>query len=204
MSVAAGPSAAGAGEGEALMARVEDDWFAPRLLFDTGYPEGITSALRALPAVRSAVREEVRASGARLVLEIGPGDAPVADQEPGAVFMDITLRFLRALDGPRVQADLFAAPFAPGTFDLIVAADVLTHVRPGARHAALAAMADLGRDILYFNPEPGTARVADSPVRSRLLTLFFEERGFIVQTRKFVASTPGGEYTMRLFRARRG
>jgi hypothetical protein len=185
------------------MAKVEDDWFTPRLLFDEGYPAGITSALRALPAVRAAVRDEVRASRARLVLEIGPGDAPVADGAPGAMFMDITRRFLRTLDGPRVQADLFAAPFAPGTFDLVVAADVLTHVRPGARHAALAAMSELGRDMLYINPEPGTARVADSPVRTRVLTLFFEERGFTVQSRKFVAATPGGEYTMRLLSARR-
>ncbi len=186
------------------MGTVDTDWFDPRRLFDEGYPKGITSALRALPAVRATVREAIRAVGALTVLEIGPGDAPVADQTPGAVFMDVAAGFLARLRGARVAGDLFHAPFAPGSFDLVVASDVLTHVRPARRREALARMAELGGDLLVFNPEPGTEAVAESPVPSRLVTVFLEESGFRIESRKFVASTPGGDYPMRLVVGRRG
>lgn len=185
------------------MGTIQHDWFEPRRLFDAGYPAGLTSALRALPSVRAAVRTELAALAPTSVLEIGPGDAPVADGLPGVVFMDVAIGFLRALSGPRLLGDLFAAPFVAGSFDVVVAGDVLTHVRPSARRQALAAMAELGREMLYFNPEPGTGQVADSPVPTRLVTAFFEERGYTVGGRKFVATTPGGDYVMRLITARR-
>ena len=185
------------------MGIVTRDWFDPRRLFDEGYPEGLTSALRVLPGVRQTVRETIQASAATAILEIGPGDAPVADGLPGVVFMDITPRFLAKLGGARVVADLFAAPFMAGTFDLVVASDVLTHIRPAQRRRALARMAELGRDLLVFNPEPGTRQVADSPVPTRLVTAFLEEGGYRVESRKFVAMTPGGEYPMRLVVGRR-
>jgi Methyltransferase domain len=180
------------------MGTVETDWFDPRRLFDDGYPGGLTSALRALPAVRATVHDAIRSAAARTVLEIGPGDAPVADGLAGAVFMDVAVRFLAKLRGPRVIGDLFHAPFAPGSFDLVVASDVLTHVRPARRREALARIAELGRDLIVFNPEPGTAQVADSPVPTRLVTAFLDEQGYRVDSRKFVAMTPGGEYRMRL------
>jgi hypothetical protein len=185
------------------MADVEHDWFDPRRLFEAGYPAGITSALRALPAVRQAVREELIAAAGRRVLEIGPGDAPVADGVAGAVFMDVAPGFLRPLAGPRVVADLFAAPFAPGTFGLVVAADVLTHIRPARRGEALARLCELGGDLLLFNPEPGTATVDESPSPTRPLVDLLETRGYRTQARKFVASTPAGDYVMRLVLARR-
>jgi hypothetical protein len=184
------------------MGVVERDWFDPRRLFDEGYPPGITSALRALPTVRQAVREELAAAAGGRILEIGPGDAPVADGLPGAVFMDVAPAFLAPLAGPRVLGDLFDPPFAPRTFDLVVAADVLTHVRPARRAEALARIADLGGDLLLFNPEPGTSTVADSPSPSRPLLAFLEARGYATRARRFVASTPGGDYVMRLVTAR--
>jgi SAM-dependent methyltransferase len=185
------------------MGTIETDWFDPRHLFDSGYPPGLTSALRALPAVRTTVHDTIRTSGARTVLEIGPGDAPVASGLPGAVFMDVAPRFLANLAGQRVVADLFHAPFAPGTFDLVVASDVLTHVRPARRREALARIAELGRNVIVFNPEPGTAQVPDSPVPTRLVTAYLDEQGYKVESRKFVAMTPGGEYRMRLVIGRR-
>jgi hypothetical protein len=186
------------------MGSVERDWFDPARLFDTGYPEGITSALRALPAVRNTVREEIARFAARRILEIGPGDAPVADGLAGTVFLDVAPIFLRPLAGPRVQGDLFSAPFAPGTFDLVVASDVLTHIRPGRRPEALARIFELGGDLLVFNPEPGTDKVTDSPSPTRPILDFAAARGLRVETRKFVAMTTTGEYVMRLVAARRG
>src|SRR5512143_1165398 len=103
------------------MGEIERDWFEPGRLFDEGYPAGLTSALRALPQVRAAVRDAIRALAPATLLEIGPGDAPVADGLAGATFMDIAPRFLAGLAGLRVVADLFRAPFLPGTFDLVVA-----------------------------------------------------------------------------------
>jgi Methyltransferase domain len=186
------------------MGSVERDWFDPRRLFDTGYPTGISSAMRSLQAIWQAVREEVVGFGASSILEIGPGDAPVAAGLSGVVFLDVVPRFLASLDGARVVADLFHAPFAPGSFDLVVASDVLTHVRPAQRREALACVAELGRDLLVFNPEAGTERVDGSPVPSRLVTAFLEERGYRVTSRKFVAAVAGGEYSMRIVTGRRG
>jgi hypothetical protein len=186
------------------MGAPDRDWFDPARLFDAGYPEGITSALRALPGVRQTVRAELARLGGGRVLEVGPGDAPLADGLPGAVFLDVAPIFLRPLAGAaRVVADLFAAPFAPGTFDLVVASDVLTHIRPGRRAEALARLLELGGDLVVFNPEPGTDRVDDSPSPTRPIIDFAAARGLVVETRKFVAMTPGGEYVMRLVVARR-
>jgi hypothetical protein len=153
--------------------------------------------------VRLTLREEVARFGARRILEIGPGDAPVTDGLPGVVFLDVVPRFLRPLPGARVLADLFCAPFAPGCFDLVVASDVLTHVRPGRRTEALGRIADLGRDLLLFNPEPGTSQVPDSPSPTRPILDWLGGRGYRVESRKLVAMTPAGEYVMRLLAARR-
>jgi hypothetical protein len=153
--------------------------------------------------VRTARREEIESFGARTILEIGPGDAPLTDGLPGVTYIDIAPVFLRKLAGPRVVADLFNAPFLPESFDLVVASDVLTHIRPSRRHAALARIAELGRHALLFNPEPGTLQVADSPSPTRPILDFFAARRFRVEARKFVAVSPGGEYVMRLVTARR-
>jgi hypothetical protein len=186
------------------MGSVERDWFDPARLFDEGYPQGITSALRALPAVRQTVRDEIARFAARRILEIGPGDAPVTDGMAGTVFLDVAPIFLRPLSGARVVADLFFAPFAPGTFDLVVASDVLTHIRPGRRAEALERIFELGGDLLVFNPEPGTDKVGDSPSPTRPILDFAAARSLKVETRKFVAMTTTGEYVMRLVAARRG
>lgn len=185
------------------MGSIEKDWFDPARLFDTGYPTGLTSALRVLPGVRHAVREEISRLGARRILEIGPGDAPVCDGIAGAVFLDVAPVFLRPFAGHAVVGDLFAAPFADGAFDLVVASDVLTHIRPPRRTAALSHIAALGRDILIFNPEPGTGQVSDSPSPTRPILEFFGALPFQVSSRKFVAMTGSGEYVMRLMVAKR-
>jgi hypothetical protein len=127
----------------------------------------------------------------------------VCDGLPGVTFLDIAPVFLRPLAGARVVADLFRAPFRPGSFALVVASDVLTHVRPPRRAEALARIAELGGDLLLFNPEPGTGQVSESPSPTRPILDFLATRPYRVETRKFVAMTPGGEYVMRLVAARR-
>jgi hypothetical protein len=185
------------------MADQEHEWFAPARFFEHGYPAGITSALRQLDEIRSVVREEVVASGSRLTLEIGPGDAPVAQGIGRVVFLDVVSIFLAQLPGElRVRADLFAAPFAAGTFDLVVANDVLTHVLPEARPGALAAIAALARRVLLFNPEPGTGLVPRSPSPTEPIVEFFERAGWTTWVRTFLARTiEGGEYRMKLIKA---
>src|SRR5262249_17140211 len=184
--------------GPALMGIVERDWFDPRRLFDEGYPDEISSAMRRFDVIRQAVRDEIVAFGAHSILEVGPGDAPAADGLPGVVFLDLSSHFLARLGGARVLANLFQAPFAPGTFDLVVVSDVLTHIRPAQRRQALVCLSELGRDVLIFNPEPGTARVEGSPVHTILVTAFLQQRGYRVNDRKFVAATASGEYVMRM------
>jgi Methyltransferase domain len=184
------------------MGVVESDWFEPARLFDEGYPDGITSALRVLHNVMKAVRDELASLQPRRVLEIGPGDAPIA-RVGEVVYLDVVPGFLAKLQGARVRADLFQAPFAPESFDVVIAADVLTHVRPSDRKRAVRAMAALGKAVLLFNPEPGTAQVADSRSPTHPLAEALEQDGWQVLQRKFVAVTAGGEYVMRLLKATR-
>ena len=185
------------------MGNIEEDWFEPRRLFDTGYPKGLSSAVRELPSIRKTVRDEIRALEPATLLEIGPGDAPVASGLPGAVFMDVVPRFLQPLQGPRIVGDILAPPFQPGSFDLVVACDLLTHLRPGVRRQALESMATLGRDMIYFCPEPGTWQVKFSPVSHKMVRIFFDEYGYEVTMRQFNATGMLGPYSMYLFTARR-
>src|SRR5262249_38021472 len=173
--------------GRAGMGQIRDDWFAPATLFDEGYPEELTSALRALPTVRAAVAGEIAALGARRVLEIGPGDAPVATGEL-VVYLDVAPGFLRRLTGARVVGDLFAAPFAADAFALGVARDVETRVRPPRRSEALAAIAALAPRVVLFNPEPGTAEVVGSRSPTAPIVAFFEAAGWKVRARTFAAA----------------
>jgi hypothetical protein len=181
-----------------------DDWFEPRRLFVGGYPRGVSSALRELDDMRAVVRAEIARLRPATLLEIGPGDAAVAAGVPGAVLMDAVAEFLQRLAGPRVIGDLFAAPFAPATFDLVVASDVLTHIRPGQRRDALKAMAALGRDMIYFNPSAGTAGVAGSRVAQPMVRALFDSGGYAVEERSFRARGAATEYPMYLLTARRG
>jgi hypothetical protein len=71
-------------------------------------------------------------------------------------------------------------------------------VRPPRRGEALGRIAELGGDLILFNPEPGTSQVAESPSPTRPILTFLEARGYDVDARKFVAPTPGGDYVMRL------
>ncbi len=184
------------------MSHVFEHWFEPATLYRDGYPDEITSALRVSPLLRDAVREEVASLSPELILEIGPGDTPASGGLGTVVFLDVAPAFLRPLAGPRVVADLFHAPFEPGTFDVVVASDVLTHVRPARRRDALAAMAALGRNLVLFNPEMGTEAVPGSKVVSHPIPELLQRLGFQVAVREFMAWAQAG-HRMMLFTARR-
>ncbi len=163
----------------------------------------MTTALRVAPSVKHTVREAIVAIAPHRLLEIGPGDAPLCAGMSGVVFLDIAPVFLRPLAGDRVMADLFAAPFADKVFDLVVVADVFTHIRPARRYQALESFLRIGREFIIFNPEPGTEGVADSPSPSRPILDFFETRGFKLSERKFVMPSVSVAFTMRMIIARR-
>lgn len=179
-----------------------DQWFAPATLYRDGYPEGITSALRVSPILRDALREEVSALAPELILEIGPGDVPATDGLGQVVFLDVAPAFLKRLAGPRVIADLFHAPFEPGTFDVVVASDVLTHVRPGRRRDAHVAMAALGRNLILLNPEMGSPDVPGSKVVSHPIPEVLRGMGFRVSAREF-AARDASVHKLMLFTGRR-
>jgi hypothetical protein len=183
--------------------QIDTDWFDPVRLFEAGYPAGLTSALRVLPHIRAELKAELLAMRPTRVLEVGPGDAPIAvDLDPSirVVFLDIAPYFLSRLGGARVRADVMAPPFAPGAFDVVLAGDVMTHLRPAARRPAVRQLASLCRAILLFNPEPGTQQVPESPSPTHPIADTLAQEGWQVVQRKFVAVTPGGEYVMRLVR----
>jgi ubiquinone/menaquinone biosynthesis C-methylase UbiE len=177
-------------------------WFDPRRLFEKGYPEGLSSALRVIPAVRRVVTQEVQALMPKLTLEIGPGDAPVTEGLAGeVVYLDIATSFLKKLPGMRVQANLLQMPFADKVFDLVVVSDVLTHIRPEDRERALAAMGRISHNVLVFNPEHGTGEVDESPVSTTAIEEYYRAHGFQVRTRQFVAHAVTGDYDMAIIRA---
>jgi hypothetical protein len=180
------------------------DWYDPARLFADGYPQGITSALRAVPQLAGEIRDEVAALHPGLALEVGPGDEPIIGDWPG-IYVDITPRFLLAHAGRAARGDVVALPFADRAFDVAVAADVLTHVRPDRRTTAIAELARVARSVILFNPEPGTAFVDDSGVPTEPLVATLELAGLRTRVRRFQAWLPwfsgfvkNGEYVMTL------
>jgi hypothetical protein len=181
-----------------------NDWYDPARLFAGGYPEGITSALRALPDICQAIRDEVIALAPRLTLEVGPGDVPLLGELPG-IYVDVAPRFLLAHAGRALRADIAALPFGDRSFDVALAADVLTHVAPDRRVAAVSELARVARSVVLFNPEPGTAEVDGSSVPTEPLLVALAVCGLTTRVRKFVAWLPkysgfvkNGEYVMTL------
>jgi hypothetical protein len=184
------------------MGKVDTDWFEPAKLFDGGYPSGLTSALRALPQLHKIIVDEIGALGARKGLEVGPGDIPLIGRVPRRMYLDVADAFLTPMKGLAIKGSLLQAPFVDGAFDVVVASDVLTHIRPPERPQALDELARIGRMVVLFNPEPGTPDVVDSAVPTEPIVKWFEERGHQTRVRSFRVSAPA-EYTMALIMARK-
>lgn len=75
-------------------------------------------------------------AGARLVADIGCGEGALAaasrSPQPRIVGIDASPTMLAACPGPRVQADARQLPFASGSFDAAVMANMLYHLRDPA------------------------------------------------------------------------
>ena len=179
-------------------------WFEPHALFCDGYPDGLSSAVRELDDLRRSLRDAIDQLAPSRILEIGPGDCPVARPDQ-AVFLDVAPGFLHRLpDCTRVIGDILAAPFADHSFDVVFAGDVLTHIVPELRPTALANMVRLGGAVCVFNPEPGTPEVPRSPVPTELIESYLAGCGHTVETRRFRTQTQDGPYDMALITARPG
>jgi SAM-dependent methyltransferase len=192
------------------MGDIKRDWFDPARLFDEGYPDGLTSALRAMPKLRRTIVDEVVGLSPRRALEVGPGDVPIIAGVWSPIFVDLAPRFLGDQIGRAARADVRALPFADSAFDVVVAADVLTHIHPEERPIALGEMARVAKAIVLFNPEPGTHQVETSQVPTQPIVDWMQARGLLVRVRQFVAQIPGfekfdvdGQYSMALIRATR-
>jgi hypothetical protein len=189
------------------MAEPEDDfahWFEPRKLFAEGYPRRVSSALRIFPDLAFEIQRIIVTLKPRRALEVGPGDRPLIGSVRGAVFLDLVPRFLKRIDaGLRVLGDAREAPFKAGSFDLVVAADLFTHIPPAERALALDELLRLAPRVLLFNPEAGTPEVKASPVSTEELEQVLRDEGLEVERRDFVANAPGGLYRMALLYAER-
>lgn len=186
-------------------------WFDPKRLFAEGYPEGITSALRALPQMRATVRDTVAALAPRSALEIGPGDTPTLDPGSRQFFADVVPGFLALLRPRAVLASVLALPFGDDSFDVVLVADILTHVPPADRPRAIAEMMRVAPKLVLFNPEPGTDGEEDSAVPTEPVVAQLASAGWRTDVRRFRAWLPGfqrfvvnGEYLMALVTASRG
>src|SRR4051812_28681482 len=136
-------------------------------------------------------------------LEVGPGDRPVIGGVAGAYYLDIVPRFLARLDGRKVVGDARELPFKPGSFDLVVASDLFTHIPPKERTLALSELLAVAPRILIFNPAEGTKEVLASPVPTADLVSMLEDEGLEVERRDFEARLPVGIYSMALLYAER-
>ncbi len=154
-----------------------EDWFNPRRLYQEGFPAGLTSALQVFEPLRTRLKKLVASLEPGFALEVGPGDRPILDPGPGTCYLDVSNHLLRQLNGARVEGDLVHAPFPDDMFDLVVAADVFSHVRPGERLAALRELTRLAPSAILFNPEPGNEPFRSAPVSSEDLTNLLRSLG---------------------------
>jgi len=181
------------------------NWRNPRALYARGYPPGMTSALQVFHVLQTRLRKLVDALEPEFVLEVGPGDRPIVEPGPGRVFLDLSRHLLRSLCGQRVEGDICRAPFADGMFDLVVVADIFTHLSGFQRGRALEEMARLAPAILVFNPEPGTKRFVAAPVPTREVIVQLRKLGFETQVWPVVmGSQAGGQYRFGIVLAKRG
>lgn len=133
-----------------MIATMTDRWFEPARFYERGYPIGTSSALRLFDGLRERLVEKIRAKD-RMTLEVGPGDRPLALGRR-AFYVDRAPFFLRARSHATC-ADVAALPFRSRAFDLAIASDVLTHVPPPRRFAAILELQRVASRVAVFNPE---------------------------------------------------
>ncbi len=183
---------------------VFSEWFRPRRFYRRGIPPAVHTALGLLPELAKRLRGEIRRIQPRRLLEIGPGAHPLAGDLPGALFVDIAHAFCRPLAGRAIEADARALPFRDASFDLVVAADLFTHIPGAERWEVLREIARTSPRILIFNPEPGTPEVHGSAVWTESLVGALEALAFTIERTRFTARrSDGGPFPMDLLVATR-
>lgn len=176
-----------------------EHWFDPPRLFAGGaYPKRVSSALKMFPDLHFEIQRIIVGIAPRRALEIGPGDRPLIGSVRGPVYLDLVPGFLGRLEGRRVQGDVREAPFRDAAFDLVVAADLLTHIPPRDRSLALSEVLRLAPRVLLFNPEAGTPEVRMSPVPTEMIVETLEDEGLEVERRDFAARAPVGAGVYRM------
>lgn len=116
------------------------------------------TAMRYLPVARF-LRRRVR-DGERL-LEVGGGDYGLAPYWPGR-FVLTDLRLFRKPEGtPKVEASTLQLPFARESFDWVISIDMLEHVPPASRAAAIRELCRVARRcvVIGFPVGKGAARL---------------------------------------------
>jgi glycosyltransferase involved in cell wall biosynthesis/SAM-dependent methyltransferase len=107
---------------------------------------------------------------ARSILDVGCGDGFVTNALPGelrVVGLDISAEALRHVRRPAMLGSAVGLPFADGSFELVMATDVIEHIPSGAYERCLAEMARVSsRYVLLAVPhgeqlEANLARCAD-------------------------------------------
>ena len=140
-------------------ALAKEAWFQPDILYRDGYPAEFHSAARRFPAIAAKIREFVAMSRARRVLEVGPGDLPLATGS-ATTYVDVASVFLT---GKRsAVGKIQSLPFKTNSFQLALAIDVLPHVPPHERIASLKELARVSERVLVFNQEYGNPDTRDS------------------------------------------
>ncbi len=136
---------------------IAENWFVPERFYAKGFPKGTITYLKYFPPIVKKMKELIKNGNFKNALEIGPGKQPVIKDISNAVFLDASKFFLRGKaisKGERVLGRVEHLPFKDNSFDLVIANDVLTNVRPENRVKALSEMARVSRGpILVFEYE---------------------------------------------------
>jgi hypothetical protein len=171
------------------------DWFHPRKLYADGYPVGLTSALQVFGRLIDQLRKIVAELDPQFALEVGPGNRPVLDPGPGVTYLDASHGILSPLGGSRVEGDLLRMPFLSGMFDLVVAADVFSHVDPKKRAQGAREFMRISEQALIFNPEPEAHEYRSAPCYTQELEMHFKDAGGLVEL--FPIQVPAGPKVYR-------
>jgi hypothetical protein len=180
-----------------------EHWFDPPAFYAEGYPPKISSALKVHPEIRATLQSLVVRINPGRALEIGPGDRPVIGSVRRAVYVDLVPRFLKPLEGMRVVADARRLPFRPNSFDLVVLADVLTHVPPPERDHVLRQALPLAPRIVIVNPFDAAPQVEGSEVSTVAILGLLRREKFAVDRGDYVVPRPEGSFRVAVMDAKR-
>ncbi|RME76337.1 MAG: class I SAM-dependent methyltransferase, partial [Planctomycetota bacterium] len=167
--------------------------FDPARLYARGMRGQVRTALQMWPSLHAHLCDVVRQVAPHRALEVGAGTRPVTAGVPFRVSLDVAPALLAGLGEHRVVGDVRRCPLRPDSFDLAVAADVLTHVPPGERAAVLRTLTHLApRLLLLVNTRgPGAECVGGESIADTLRVL--DEAGLVSQCDEIPFAMPGGE-----------